>query len=476
MTPAISKAHCFQSLPPESSTSLLAEIGTEGSALGHKLVILDDDPTGTQTVYDVPVLTEWSVEALMRELREPEDAFYILTNSRSLTREAAFQLNREIAIHLRMAAERTRRVIEVISRSDSTLRGHFPAEINALMEGLLLSPDGILIIPAFFEAGRYTIHDTHYVADGEHLIPAAETEFARDSYFGYHNSDLRGWLMEKTGRALTHDEVVSISIDDIRQGGIAAVETVLLGATGGQFIIVNAAAYSDLEIFVLALVHAMRAGKRYLARTAASYVRARMALSPRPLLTRADIIRGVENTSRGGLIVAGSYIGKSTRQIEAALALPNVAGVELRAEQLLSDAGRVEAIEGALELISCHLAVNRDTLLYTSRTLITGRTQEETLHIGQRISAALIEVVRRLAVRPCWLIAKGGITSSDIATKALGVRRAWVLGQLLPGISVWKLGHEARWKELPYIIFPGNVGDDQAIAEAIRRLRGEVAE
>jgi uncharacterized protein YgbK (DUF1537 family) len=80
-------------------------------------------------------------------------------------------------------------------------------------------------------------------------------------------------------------------------------------------------------------------------------------------------------------------------------------------------------------------------------------------------------VVRALTIRPRYLVAKGGITSSDIATQGLGVRRALVLGQILPGVPVWQLGPETRHPALVYIVFPGNVGGPQALAEIVTTLR-----
>jgi uncharacterized protein YgbK (DUF1537 family) len=82
----------------------------------------------------------------------------------------------------------------------------------------------------------------------------------------------------------------------------------------------------------------------------------------------------------------------------------------------------------------------------------------------------LISIVRGLQVRPRFLIAKGGITSSDVATRGLGVRRALVRGQILPGVPVWRLGAEARFPGLDYVVFPGNVGGDTALADAVRKF------
>ena len=50
------------------------------------------------------------------------------------------------------------------------------------------------------------------------------------------------------------------------------------------------------------------------------------------------------------------------------------------------------------------------------------------------------------------------------------MKRARVLGQLLPGVPVWELGDETKFPGLPYIVFPGNVGGPTALVEAVERL------
>ena len=156
--------------------------------------MLDDDPTGTQTVHNIPVLTEWSVASLRAELANDLPCFYILTNSRSLPLPGAQAMNVEIARNLREASHQAQRDFVIVSRSDSTLRGHFPGEVDALANALEQDFDGWLIIPFFLEGGRYTIGNVHYVAEGDKLVPAGETPFARDSAFGYRASNLREWV------------------------------------------------------------------------------------------------------------------------------------------------------------------------------------------------------------------------------------------------------------------------------------------
>jgi hypothetical protein len=198
--PRVLQAALFTTLPHEWPEDLLPEISSAVQRSGEKVVVLDDDPTGTQTVHNVPVLTEWPVEALQAELESRSTTFYLLTNSRSLPLEEAQALNREIGQNLLEASRQTGHKFVVISRSDSTLRGHFPGEVQALDGALGGGYDSWLIILFFEEGGRYTINDIHYVQEGDWLVPAGQTEFARDASFGYHASNLREWVAEKNRR------------------------------------------------------------------------------------------------------------------------------------------------------------------------------------------------------------------------------------------------------------------------------------
>jgi hypothetical protein len=219
----IRKRQLLDALPPEWPEDLLPWIQAAVASSAVKVVVLDDDPTGTQTVYDVPVLTEWSPAALAAVLSEPDALVYVLTNSRSVPLAQAQAMNREIAANLRLASEATGRKFVVVSRSDSTLRGHYPGEVEALVEGLNQTFDGTLVIPFFLEGGRLTIHDTHYVAEEDWLVPAAETGYAQDPAFGYHHSDLCGWVSEKHRGLVKPQDVATISLTDLRLGGPDAV-------------------------------------------------------------------------------------------------------------------------------------------------------------------------------------------------------------------------------------------------------------
>ncbi len=244
-------------------------------------------------------------------------AFFLLTNSRSLLLPEAKALNIEIGRNLVEAALKTGSRFVVISRGDSTLRGHFPGEVEALAEGLQQRFDAWTLIPYFLQDGRYTIGNVHYVAEGEFLIPVGETQFAQDATFGFHASDLRQWVAEKTEGRIAADEVAAISLEDIRLGGPQRVKERLLNLRPGVVCVVNAVSMQDLNVFTSGLLEARALGRKYLHRTAASFIPVRAGIPPRPLLTFEELNLPQEG---GGLFVIGSYVPKTTMQVSHLLA------------------------------------------------------------------------------------------------------------------------------------------------------------
>jgi uncharacterized protein YgbK (DUF1537 family) len=464
----VEAADLFATLPTEWPHDPLPTIREERQARGETVVVLDDDPTGTQTMHGVPVLTRWTQDLLRRELAVGPGALFILTNSRSLARADAVLLNREIGRALASAGRATNRRLVVISRSDSTLRGHYPAETDALVEGLGTPVDATLLIPAFIAGGRYTIGNIHYVADGTGLVPAACTPFARDAAFGYRSSDLAAWVAEKSEGRIPAALVRSISIETIRGGGPDRVTAILVGLDPGSVCVVNAASERDLAVVALGAMRAESRGRRLLYRTAASFVRARAGLEDRPLLTAADLSMPRQGS---GLIVVGSHVPTTSSQVAALLESGCVRVIEVAVERLLSPGMRAEEIARVARLTDAAMRHGDDTAVITSRELVSGNDASHSLAIGQLVSEGLVAIVRAIPTRPRYLLAKGGITSSDLATAGLGVTRAMVLGQCALGVSVWRLGPESRYPDLAYIVFPGNVGQSRTLLDVVSALR-----
>ena len=430
-------------------------------------IVLDDDPTGTQTVHDVPVLTHWTHVLIEDELIKKTPVFYILTNSRSLNSAEAKKLNAELGEMIGHASGKTGRKIRVISRSDSTLRGHYPAEVNALKKGLCLEASADIIIPAFYQGGRYTIDDVHYVEEDEILFPAAETPFAKDKTFGYRSSNLKEWIAEKTDNAIRMDQIGSVSLMDIRKFDLDAILKILEDP-GFKAVIVNAVTENDLKVVALALLMAEDHGKKFLYRTAASIVPVITGMENKPVMKEEDFDLDVHT---GGLIVVGSYVPKSTAQLEFLLKNEKIRSIELNAKDIVYGNDQLKTQNSMARRISEMIASGENVVLYTSRELITGKESQESLKINNKVAEALNYVINRISVRPGFVITKGGITSSDIATECLKVSRALVLGQILPGVPVWKL--DGKWEGLTYVVFPGNVGKENSLSKVFKTLSGQ---
>ncbi|XP_058722533.1 uncharacterized protein LOC131594430 [Vicia villosa] len=460
----------LNSLPPEWPQDHVLDIQKLKESNSKILVVLDDDPTGTQTVHDIEVLTEWTVDSLTEQFKRRPKCFFILTNSRALSSDKATILIKEICKNLDTAAKSVNNIdFTVVLRGDSTLRGHFPEEPDAVTS-VLGEMDAWIICPFFLQGGRYTINDTHFVADSELLIPAGETEFAKDASFGYKSSNLCDWVEEKTNGRILASSVVSISIHLLRNGGPDAVCQHLSNLKKGSVCIVNAASERDMTVFALGMIKAELLGKRFLCRTAASFVSACIGIISKPPVLPKDI--GISRERNGGLIIVGSYVPKTTKQVEQLKLQCGqfLRNIEVSVEKLAmgSIEEREDEISRAAELADVYLKSHKDTLIMTSRNLITGKSASESLDINYKVSSALVEILKRITIKPRYIIAKGGITSSDLATKALGAKCAKIVGQALAGIPLWQLGPESRHPGVPYIVFPGNVGDSGALAEVVK--------
>lgn len=468
------KADILSSYPPVNEKAVDELLAKEIAGSNKKIVVLDDDPTGVQTVHDISVYTNWSEDSIRKGFAEENKLFYILTNSRGFTAAQTEIAHREIAKAVDAVSKETGKEYIFISRSDSTLRGHYPLETIILKEEYEKNTgnkiDGEILCPFFKEGGRYTIDDVHYVRYGDTLVPAAETEFAKDKTFGYTVSDLKEYVEEKTGGVYKKENVTAISLKDIRALAFDKIEEQLMAVEDFKKIVVNAIDYVDVKIFCVALYRAMAKGKTFMFRTAAAIVKVMGGVSDQPLLTREQMV--VKETDNGGVIVIGSHTEKTTRQMEMLKEIPDIVFVELNARLVRDEAAFAREVERCLALEEEYISSGRTVCVYTTRTLITADTgdKEDDLRLAVRISDAVQSLVGRLSIVPSFVIAKGGITSSDVGTKALAVQRANVLGQIKPGIPVWQTGDESKFPQTPYVIFPGNVGEDSTLKEAAEIL------
>jgi len=485
--PALSGAISLDQLLADQPPELDVGTNLDQIQAGRRLVILDDDPTGTQTIADLPVLTSWSVADLQWALRQPTTGFFVLTNTRSLSETDAAELNREVVDALHQAASTERVSYVIASRSDSTLRGYFPLETDILAEELAARGtriDGVLVCPAYVEPGRLTLDSVHWARTNDGMIPVSHSEFAKDASFGYRNSDLRDWVEEKTGGRVPRDRVARITLGDIRVGGPDRVLEILSELQERQPVVVDTVADADLRVVVLALLRAEAAGKNYVYRIGPSFVRARTGQRATPpidaqrlseILASQPADNDTRHATKHGLIAIGSHVPLTTRQLDRLRAKGKIIELELEVPTLLEDTARDEHVDDIAQHAARVLRNNEadsDIVIRTSRTLVTGDDAAHSLAIARTVSAALVGTVHEIVnqIRPAFVIAKGGITSSDTATVGLGIRRAWCRGTMLPGIvSLWE-PVTGLARGIPYIVFAGNVGDDDALAAVVDTL------
>lgn len=466
--------------PAVDEEAVDALLNKEIAANNTKIIVLDDDPTGVQTVHDISVYTDWSRESIMSGFQEDNKLFYVLTNSRGFTVEQTSKAHKEIALTVAEVADELGRDYLIISRSDSTLRGHYPLETVILQKEMAdrsgISVDGEILCPFFKEGGRYTIDNVHYVRYGEELVPAGETEFAKDKTFGYTKSSIPEYIEEKTGGEYKAADVTCIALEDLRAQAYDKIQAQLEGVADFGKIVVNAIDYVDVKVFCVALYRAMKNGRHFMFRTAAALVKCIGGITNKPLLTRQDMVKDAADNKNGGIVVVGSHTNKTTAQLNQLLTLEGTHAIEFNSNLVLEGDEAFEAeIDRVVAESEALISKGITPVCYTNRKLLTveGDTKEDALVRSVKISYGVQSLVGRLGVTPAFVIAKGGITSSDVGTKALAVRRANVLGQIRPGIPVWQTGEESKFAGIPYVIFPGNVGEESTLREAVEILMGK---
>jgi len=446
------------------------------------VIVLDDDPTGSQSVQGVPVLTGWTPDDLHWAFDQPANGFFILTNTRGLNEDEARSTVADVAEVIDRVATELGAHYTLITRSDSTLRGHYPLETDVLID-LARSAgkpyDALLIAPAYIAAGRVTEADVHYVRTGSSFVPVGQTNYAQDATFGFTSSNLRDYVQEKTHAAVSSHDVLSLSLEDIRVGGAQRVRDVIRSCKNATPIVVNALEEADLDVVVLGLILAEAEGARVLSRTGPSFVAARLGIKGRAPLSHDEVFAAGERPGNG-LVVVGSHVELTTRQVSRLQRdVGDLATIELDVPKLLDPAQADEEMARCGDALVAALQ-RTDALLVSSRQQVVGDSGHSSLVIAQTVSHALVTLTARAVdeVPLKWVLAKGGITSSDVATEGLEIRRATVAGQLFPGIvSVWvHEGDNGRsLKGLPYVVFAGNVGDESTLTGAVRILRGNHA-
>lgn len=481
-----SLAEILAGIPNNTTTSANAvRLARQEAHDSRVYVVLDDDPTGTQSVSDLPVLTSWEPEDFTWAFASGRPAVYVMTNSRSLSPSDAERVTREVVCAALQAAGASGTKLAFVSRSDSTLRGHFPLEPLTIIDEVCRDADasnareesgevdGIILVPAFGDAGRITVHGMHYAgSEKTGFVPVGKTEFAKDASFGYKSSSLPEWVAEKTRGDIPAEQVIVLELADLRTN-LTKVVSQLKSAENCRVLAADIVTEEDLRQLALALIEAERAGKRFVYRVGPPFVRARIGQDEHPPLSQAEIARArtASHLAAGGLIVVGSHVDLTTRQLNHLTSVQDLPVFEIEVAKVIDTASREAHLQTLAQQVSAALE-HGNAVLRTSRQLVTGKDEDDSLAISRQVSTAVVEVTKRVlqANPPQFVVAKGGITSSDTASKGLSIRRAKVIGPMLPGIvSLWT-ALEGPARGIPYIVFAGNVGDETSLATVVQKL------
>ncbi|WP_026735511.1 four-carbon acid sugar kinase family protein [Fischerella sp. PCC 9605] len=435
-------------------------------ALKPKIIVLDDDPTGSQTVHSCLLLMRWDVDTLRQGLQDDAPIFFVLTNTRALPPDSAASVTREVCQNLKvaLATEKTQDFL-IVSRSDSTLRGHYPIETDVIAEEL--GPfDAHFLVPAFFEGGRITRDSIHYLIIDGVPTPVHETEFARDSVFSYHHSYLPEYVEEKTKGRINANSVEKFLLANNRAGSLER----LMNLSDNQCCVVDGETQADLDRFAQDVLTAASQGKRFLFRSAASILTALAALPTQPIAPEnmAEYVRN----GKPGAVIVGSHVKKTTQQLEMLLQAEGTLGVEVDVARLLDEENQsATLLSEVLEGVHAAHEAGKMPVVYTSRKELTFKDVNTRLQFGTKVSSLLMDVVRGLPSDIGFLISKGGITSNDVLSTGLALTSARLLGQILPGCSIVRTpADHPQFPNLPVVLFPGNVGDANALATIYQRL------
>ncbi|MBP3041578.1 hydroxyacid dehydrogenase [Bacillaceae bacterium Marseille-Q3522] len=465
---------------PNNSEKINKMYSTYNRKKQKVIIVLDDDPTGIQTIHDVNVYMDWSHEVLF-EIFAKEDIVFIQTNSRSLTKQQTKDVHEEIMNNIVNASKKYNRDFTIISRGDSTLRGHYPLETMVIKEAYekLTNKkiDAEILIPLFFESGRVTYKDIHFIQEGEYFIPTNQTEFSKDAVFGYKNANLKNYIEEKTEGKYCSDDVVSIPLELLRNLEIEKITLILTNLKDFHKVIVNALTYDDLKVFCIALIRAEEMGKIFLYRTAASFVKTYGFIKDKSYLKKEDIDQIAKVTKGQILIIVGSYVNKTTQQLKRLLECKKIHPIEINVKNILKNETEKEReVKSIVMAVERAMKDKKNPVIYTSRELVKDHSEdhsENNLIISKTISDTLSEIVSSIETKPFCIISKGGITSSDIATKALGIRKGKVLGQILSSVPVIISKKSKKWSNIPFVIFPGNVGDNNSLKDVYHILESK---
>jgi uncharacterized protein YgbK (DUF1537 family) len=431
-------------------------------AAREQFVVLDDDPTGVQTLAGIRVLLAWD-PARVRAALAGRPSVHLITNTRALPAERV----RSFVAGAASAALEGEPDAAVVLRGDSTLRGHMLEEYLGVRD--VVAPSGwpvLLLVPALPSAGRVTVGGFHLFDRDGRRTPLHETEYARDGVFAYASARLLEWAEERSGGLFGSAAGRELHLDVLHSRGPAAVTEALLAlqASGDPAALApDAETLDDLEVVAEGYRAATASGASVIVRCAPTFAGV-LAGTTAPGLVPSPSARD------SVLVVCGSYVPQSTRQLSRLLDARSGSLVEADVVALAGDNPSGEIAELTAH-VSHRLAADRLAVLATPRERPVGTTS---LDAGERIAAGLAQVVAGARPRPSLLVAKGGITAAVTLRDGVGAAEADVVGPVESGVSLWS-AHWPDGSELDSLVVPGNVGDDDLLARLVAAVAGSAA-
>ena len=445
-----------------------------------KIIIFDDDPTGSQTVYGCPLLLNWDEKSLEKAFKQPSQLIFILANTRSLSSALADKKIREICSSLKRFFIRqgySKDDYFYISRGDSTLRGHGVLEPETLAEEL--GPfHATFHIPAFFEGGRTTEDGIHYLNG----IPVHMTDFGRDKIFGFSTSDLAQWIEAKSCGKIEMENILHLDIKQLdmafhNEDAFESLLRFLSKLENNISVVVDAKLPQHLEILARAIKKISKE-KRFLFRTAASFINALSGLPSNPKSTSDLLSLKSKNLAfeyKPGLIMVGSHVQLATDQLEILLKEKSCEGLEIPVRKLANIFVLDECQQLILELegillskIESILDRKKIPVLYTTREEMQFSSNSERMNFGLELAEFMAILVGKITNKLGYIISKGGITTQLLLQKGLNLNQVNLQGQILPGLSIVKSMSDQN--KLPVITFPGNLGNDKTLLESFRLM------
>ena len=445
-----------------------------------KIIIFDDDPTGSQTVYGCPLLLNWDEKTLEKAFTKSSPLLFILTNTRSLSSVLAVNKTREICSSLKKFFLRqgySKDDYFYISRGDSTLRGHGVLEPAILAEEL--GPfDATFHIPAFLEGGRTTEKGIHYLNG----IPVHTTDFGRDNVFGFSTSNLAKWIEEKSFGKIKAENIMHVEIKQLdmafnSEDGFKSLLIFLSNLENNISVVVDAKLPHHLEIFAKA-IKVISKEKRFLFRTAASFINFLSELPSNPKDTAELISLKTKNNNskyKPGLITVGSHVKLATEQLEVLLKDNSCEGLEIPVSKLANifdlknyQEEILDLEENLLSKIDGILDTKKVPVLYTSREEMKFSSCTKRMNFGLKLAEFMAILVGKINNKFGYIISKGGITTQILLQKGLNFNQVDLKGQILPGLSIVKSNSEQN--DLPVVTFPGNLGNEKTLLESFRLM------